>query len=76
MEGTKQVTIIIEDGERAQTIIIPFASGVRFDVEYEDDTSYDILEHSPAVIDTMTVSFHPVPDEEGTTHLIKNEVTN
>jgi len=72
VEG-KRVTIIIEDDEKVQTILVPSADAVEFDISYEESTSHDFLYSEPAVIDIISFNFHPVPDEDGITHFIKEE---
>lgn len=66
----KYVTIIIEDADGKQIIRVPNAQSVRWEVEHKDQTSYDVLEHQPAEIESMTLSFEPWPDLQGITHYI------
>lgn len=69
----KRITIIIEDDQTRQTIRVPLATSVEWEVEYEDLSSYDLLEYRPPEVESLSLSFRPMADANGITHYIHNE---
>jgi hypothetical protein len=68
--SAKFITITIEDADGSQVIRVPIAQSVKWEIEYKDQTSYDILEHQPSEIESMSLTFEPCPDKKGISHYI------
>lgn len=73
MEKIKSITIIIEDDETRQIVTVPIVGTIRWDVSYEEEVIFDNLFHNPPAIEEITLAFEPLPNEEGVTHMIRNE---